>query len=136
MDNYLTIGKTAGLVNVNPRTLRFYDQLGLLHPSCRSESGYRLYAPRDIERLKFIIRAKEIGLALEEVKTILSLTEEGLCRSAKHRVGDLLAQKMDEIDNRIKELRELKEELLRAAVVLDCGSESPPESGSPCDCLS
>lgn len=135
MDNYLTIGKAAGLFNLNPRTLRFYEQIGLLRPSCRSESGYRLYSVQDIEKLKFIIRAKEFGLTLEEIQSVLSLTEEGLCRSVKRRVGELLARKIGEIDSRIRELQVLQEEFTEFKSLLEEKSECPTKTGPSCSCL-
>lgn len=130
----MTIGKAALLLNVNPRTLRFYDQIGLVHPSCRSEGGYRLYSPRDIERFKFIIRAKELGLTLEEIRSILSLTGEGLCLSVQHRVGELLALKINEIDNRIREMQELKDQLSVFKNYLDQKKITNKKS-SACSCL-
>lgn len=130
----MTIGKAARLLNVNPRTLRFYDQIGLVHPSCRSEGGYRLYSPEDIERFKFIIRAKEIGLTLEEIRSILSLTGEGLCLSVKHRVRELLALKINEIDSRIRELQVLKDEFSSYNNYLD-KKQIADKKSSTCSCL-
>lgn len=130
----MTIGKAALLLNVNPRTLRFYDQIGLVHPSCRSEGGYRLYSPEDIERFKFIIRAKELGLTLEEIRSILSLTGEGLCLSVKNRVRKLLALKINEIDSRIRELQVLKEELSSFNNYLD-KKQIADKKSSTCSCL-
>lgn len=130
----MTIGKAALLLNVNPRTLRFYDQIGLVRPSCRSEGGYRLYSPEDIERFKFIIRAKELGLTLEEIRSILSLTGEGLCLSVKNRVRKLLALKINEIDSRIRELQVLKEELSSFNNYLD-KKQIADKKSSTCSCL-
>ena len=134
MNDYLTIGKVSELVNVNPRTLRYYDNIGLLSPSYRSESGYRLYSPQDIEKYNFICRAKELGLNLDEIKSILSLTEKGMCLSVKRRVGELLDLKMGEIDNRIKELKLLKEEFLKFRSILG-KNEIHPKLNSMCSCL-
>lgn len=130
----MTIGKAARLINVNPRTLRFYEQIGLVEPSSRSESGYRLYSPQDIEKLKFIIRAKKIGLTLDEIKSILSLTGEGLCLSVKQRVGELLTLKINEVDNQIRELMELKEEFTNFKNYL--GKKNiRDKNSSACSCL-
>jgi DNA-binding transcriptional MerR regulator len=136
MKNYLTIGQTAGLLNLNPRTLRFYEQIGLLFPANRSAAGYRLYSPEDVARLKFIIRAKEMGLTLKEISSILSLTEKGLCRSVKRQIKELLVNKVKEIDHRIEELRALKDEFNRLQDTVDRELGEPTgEPGSPCSCL-
>lgn len=134
MNEYLTVGKAAESMNVNPRTLRFYDKIGLLCPSYRSQSGYRLYSPQDIERFHFISRAKELGLTLEEIRSVLSLTEEGLCLSVKHRVGELLDRKIGEVEIRIKELQLLKEEFTNFRSVLG-KKESRPLKSSSYSCL-
>lgn len=130
----MTIGKTARLINVNPRTLRFYEQIGLVFPSSRSEGGYRLYSQQDIERLEFIIRAKKIGLTLDEIKSILSLTGEGLCLSVRQRVGELLTLKISVIDNQMRELVKLKEELANFKNYLD-KKRAHTNNRSACSCL-
>lgn len=134
MDDYMTIGKAARLINVNPRTLRFYEQIGLVYPSNHSEGGYRLYSLQDIEKLKFIIRAKKIGLTLDEIKSILSLTKEGLCLSVKQRVGEMLALKICDIDNQIDELLELKKEFTNFKEYLD-KKKLLGKNSSTCSCL-
>ena len=53
----MTIGELAKQANVNPRTLRYYERIGLLVPSARTDAGYRLYTERDAARLAFIQRA-------------------------------------------------------------------------------
>ncbi len=135
MHGYLTIGKAARLANVNPRTLRFYEKLGLLRPSSRTESGYRLYSSQDLERLRLIFRAKQIGLTLEEVKSILSLTEDGLCSSVEGRVGAMLTRKIAELDDHIRNLRELQTELIRVKGILGQNDRCPPRTETPCTCL-
>lgn len=134
MTDYMTVGKVSELLDLNPRTLRFYDKIGLVRPSSRSEGGYRLYSAQDLERFKFIIRAKEMGLTLDEMKSVLSLTDEGLCLSVKRRVGELLVRKIDEIENRLRELQILKEELSNFKKYLD-EKDSLEKPGPGCSCL-
>jgi DNA-binding transcriptional MerR regulator len=135
MDNYFTIGKAARQININPRTLRFYEQVGLICPSNRSQTGYRLYSPSDIEKLKFIIRAKDFGLTLEEIKSILSLTEEGLCLSVKQHVGELLTLKITEIEGRIKDLQSLKEDFTKLRSSLENKENHHSTPHASCSCL-
>ncbi|NUS72933.1 MAG: MerR family transcriptional regulator [Corynebacteriales bacterium] len=65
------IGTLAELANVTVRTLRHYDQLGLLTPSTRSRAGYRQYGDSDLERLQQILYYRELGFSLEEIATII-----------------------------------------------------------------
>lgn len=67
-----TVGEVARLAGVSVRTLHHYDEVGLLPPSGRSEAGYRLYAPADLERLRRILFYRELDFALEEIARILA----------------------------------------------------------------
>jgi DNA-binding transcriptional MerR regulator len=67
----MTIGKLARQANVNPRTLRYYERIGLLAPSTRTAAGYRLYTDHDATRLTFIRRAQALGLSLTEIAAVI-----------------------------------------------------------------
>lgn len=67
-----TVGEVARLAGVSVRTLHHYDEVGLLPPSGRSEAGYRLYAPADLERLRRILFYRELDFTLEEIVRILA----------------------------------------------------------------
>jgi DNA-binding transcriptional MerR regulator len=66
------VGELAKLTGLTIRTLRFYDQINLFSPSAHSESGHRLYNETDLSRLQQILSLKELGLSLDEVKSILT----------------------------------------------------------------
>lgn len=66
-----TINKLAKLAGVSTRTLRYYDQLGLLAPARVSSAGYRIYGRREVERLQDIMFYRELGMPLEDIKTVL-----------------------------------------------------------------
>lgn len=66
-----TIQQLAKLANVTTRTLRYYDQLGLLHPASYSEGGYRLYGHAQLKRLQTILFYKEFNLSLEDISSLL-----------------------------------------------------------------
>jgi DNA-binding transcriptional MerR regulator len=72
----MVIGELARRAGVSPRTVRFYEALGLLPAPPRSEGGYRLYGEDDLRRLRFVRRARELGLPLREIRRLL---QEG-CR--------------------------------------------------------
>jgi DNA-binding transcriptional MerR regulator len=67
-----TVGEVAALAGVTVRTLHHYDRIGLLSPSARSASGYRLYAPTDLDRLHQVLLYRELGFSLEDVADLLS----------------------------------------------------------------
>jgi MerR family transcriptional regulator, thiopeptide resistance regulator len=68
----LKVSEVARLAGVSVRTLHHYDEIGLVRPSARSEAGYRLYAPADVERLQQVLFFRELDFALEEIQRILA----------------------------------------------------------------
>lgn len=66
------VGELAKLTGLTIRTLRYYDQIGLFSPSGRTEAGYRLYTDHDLTRLQQIMSLKELGLSLEQIKSVLA----------------------------------------------------------------
>ena len=71
MKQYWKIGDLSKTTGLTKRTLRFYNQIGLLSPSGKTESGHRLYNESDLSRLQQILSLKELGLSLEEIKGVL-----------------------------------------------------------------
>jgi DNA-binding transcriptional MerR regulator len=72
MDVAWTVGETARLAKVSVRTLHHYDQVGILSPSARTDAGYRLYEPGDLERLHRVMVFRELGFSLEEIGRIVT----------------------------------------------------------------
>ena len=104
------IGELARAHNLNPKTIRYYEELGLLPPPTRSASGYRLYGEGDRARLAFIGKAKAIGLTLADIRDILALRDGGT-QPCSH-VVTLLDQKLAAVERQIQELAAFREELL------------------------
>jgi DNA-binding transcriptional MerR regulator len=111
----MRIGELADQVGVNPKTVRYYEQIGLIPPAPRTSGGYRKYTDTDAARLTFIKTAQRLGFSLEEISEILRLREHG--EAPCGYVRDVLNQQLRSIDKRIAELRALRTELreLRAA---------------------
>jgi DNA-binding transcriptional MerR regulator len=105
----MTIGELGRRLELNPRTIRYYEQIGLLPEPERSGGGYRLYGPPDEERLRFIRGAQRLGLSLGEVKETLAFRERGE-RPCRY-VAEVLEQRLDEVERRLRELREFEREL-------------------------
>ncbi len=72
-DNLLKIGEFAELAKTNLRTLRYYEELGLLVPALRSEGGFRYYRPTDASRVKMIHGLQDLGLQLEQIRELLDV---------------------------------------------------------------
>lgn len=68
-----TIGNLGRMFNISRSTIIYYDKIGLLKPSDRSDSNYRLYSETDVNRLKTIMRHKEAGIPLDDILRLLEL---------------------------------------------------------------
>ena len=73
----LTIGKLANSAGINLETVRYYERIGLMPEPGRTEGGHRNYATVHVRRLTFIRRARELGFAIEDIRTLLELAEPG-----------------------------------------------------------
>jgi MerR family transcriptional regulator, Zn(II)-responsive regulator of zntA len=104
------IGELASELGINPKTIRYYEEIGLLPEPQRSASGYRRYSVADLDRLRFIAKAKAIGLTLDEVREILDVATGGQ-RPCEHVLG-LLDQKIDLVDRQLHALSAFRRELL------------------------
>jgi len=90
-----TVGRLAELAGVTVRTLHHYDEIGLLSPGERSESGYRLYGPAAVGRLREILTYRELGLPLEEIAAII---DGGVPLEHLARQRQLLLARMERLD--------------------------------------
>ncbi|MGF1738657.1 Zn(2+)-responsive transcriptional regulator [Photobacterium satsumensis] len=104
------IGQLAKHCGVSSDTLRFYEKNGLLVPSGRSESGYRLYSEDDLSRIHFILRAKAIGLSLDEIRELLDIRLEASQHSCAE-VKAITQAKLDEVDRKMAELARIRNAL-------------------------
>ncbi len=106
----MTIGKVADLAGVGVETIRFYEREKLIEDPPRSASGYRHYPAETVERVLFILRAKDLGFTLKEIKELLCLRLDlgKDCRSMKSRAQVKIAN----IEGKIAELEKMKEALM------------------------
>ena len=87
--NTITVGELARISGVSVRTLHHYDEIGLLKPAGRTESGYRLYGGTDVDRLRLILTYRTLDLALDDIARILDDGDAiATLRSARDRVSD------------------------------------------------
>ena len=85
----LSIGKTAKMFNLSRTTLLYYDSIGLLSPSERSLSGYRIYNDTDIAKLRQIVLYKDVGVPLNEIDRLISASENDFVSVLMRRLNDL-----------------------------------------------
>lgn len=113
----MRIGELASQAGVNPRTVRFYESIGLLPEPPRTSSGYRYYDDSYLGRLTFIRTAQRLGIALDEVKEIIGFRERGEAPCAY--VRGVLDTQVADIDRRLRELQELRDRLVELAAAAD-----------------
>jgi len=88
-----TVQKLAALAGVSPRTLRYYDEIGLLKPARINTSGYRIYGQAEVDRLQQILFYRELGMELAKIKEIMAApTFDGATALREHR-AKLLAKR-------------------------------------------
>lgn len=115
--NY-TIARLAGAAGVHVETIRYYQRLKLVSEPPRPVGGIRRYSDADAERLRFIKRAQVMGFTLEEIRSLIALQARRSCRATR----DLAAIKLNLVDGRIRELRDLRKELAR--LIADCDANT------------
>ncbi|MBH8577813.1 heavy metal-responsive transcriptional regulator [Nostocaceae cyanobacterium CENA369] len=103
------IGQVTDLSGIPIRTIRYYESLGLLQSSGRTEGGFRQFSSEVLTRLSFIKRAQQLGLSLEEIREILKVYDKGQppCGDIKEK----LEEKLLEIDRKINQLLTLRSEI-------------------------
>ena len=86
-------GELARLTGCNIETIRYYERIGILPDPPRSPRGYRQYAPGDVARLGFVMRARELGFSLEDLRNLLHLVDRGAqtCAEVQRLAGAQLA---------------------------------------------
>lgn len=105
----MLIGEVASRSRVAAKTLRYYEDIGLLRPPARSSSGYRHYDEDVLDRLDFIKSAQAIGLSLGEIRGIIAMRDGGDVPCA--HVLELMRTRTAEIDDTIRRLRAIKADL-------------------------
>jgi DNA-binding transcriptional MerR regulator len=109
---YYQIGELANLLELSPRTIRYYEEIGLLNSIKRIEGGKRIYTDKDFQRLKFITRLKHLGLTLSEMLELEDIYQ--IHRTNKKvlpRLLELLDGHAVKIDERINSLNKLKADI-------------------------
>ena len=115
----MQIGDLATKAGITTRTIRYYEELGIIEPEERSEGGFRLYSEVQVRRLHIIQSLKSLGFELDRVRELFNLQHRAETGGDLSRTMiDLLDEQQQEIDRKISHYLEVKERNARAIEVL------------------
>ena len=106
------IGELARLANVTPDTIRYYEKQQMIDHEVRTEGGFRLYTDHDLQRLRFIRYARQLGFTLDSIRELLSIRidpEHHTCQESK----SIVQARLDEVEARIQDLQAMQRSLQR-----------------------
>ena len=126
----MRIGQLADQLGINPKTIRYYEGIGLLPEPERTPARYRVYDDADVERVTFIKTAQRLGITLDEIREILALRERGEQPCAY--VRDVLRREVAEIGQRITEMTVLRDELV---ALMELAEEVPSGPVGTCQLI-
>lgn len=112
-DDVIQIGALADSLGITTRTIRYYEEIGLMSPPERLEGGMRVYAKDDVRRLKFILKLKELGITLKEMQELADIYK--LYRNPDKMMPHLLIildKHIGKIDEKISTLSSLRQDIV------------------------
>lgn len=109
----MNISEAARQSGLSTKTIRYYESVGLVNPASRSDNGYRDYRAKDINTLRFLCHARQVGFSLQECKQLLQLYLDPERQSV--HVKSLVLEKLDEIDLKLANLRSMRKTLKELA---------------------
>ncbi|AOJ63288.1 MerR family transcriptional regulator [Burkholderia ubonensis] len=119
----MNIGDASRASGVSTKMIRYYEQVGLLMPAKRSDSGYRIYGADEIHVLRFIRQARHLGFLVEDIRKLLTLWQDRSRASAE--VKSIALGHVAELDERIAELTDMRNTLVDLAA--HCSGDDRPE---------
>ena len=123
----MNISQAARLSGLSSKTIRYYEEIGLIAPAQRGENGYRQYEGKAVEELKFLCRSREVGFDIEECRQLLSLHRDS-GRQSRH-ARSMVLQKRDQLQRRIDSLQSMQK------VLEDMASRCHGDEGPECAIL-
>ncbi|PVZ80664.1 Zn(2+)-responsive transcriptional regulator [Serratia sp. S1B] len=116
----LKIGQLAKLADVTPDTVRYYEKQGMMEHNERTEGGYRLYSAQDLQRLRFIRYAKQLGFTLGTIAELLSIRVDPAHHTCKESKS-IVDARLQEVEEKLTELTRMRDSLKRLSDAC-CGS--------------
>ena len=133
MERPLTVGQLARATGVSAKTIRYYEQVGVLPVPCRSAAGYRQYSRHDVHRLLFMRRARALGLSLANLKALTAELDSGECLTMRPRLHALVTEQLRTVQQQIVEFQLLERQL--AQVLQRLRTAAPALHADGCRCL-
>ncbi|MCB1313704.1 MAG: Cu(I)-responsive transcriptional regulator [Sedimentitalea sp.] len=118
----MNIGEAAGRTGLPAKTIRYYEEIGLIRPA-RDSNGYRAFSGADCHKLAFLGRARALGFTIEDCRALLALYEDK--SRASGDVKRIAREHLDRIDRKLSELREMRATLAR--LVSSCAGDDRPD---------
>lgn len=106
------IGEVSRKLGLNPKTIRYYEEIKLIPEPQRNQSGYRVYTQDEVKRLSFVSRARSLDFSLDEIRAILELRDNG--KAPCSHVTAVIKKRIYEINSKIAALSQLRHELRMA----------------------
>ncbi len=119
----MNIGQAADASGINAKMIRYYEGIDLIGQANRNDSGYRQYSDREVQTLRFIKRARDLGFSLERIKTLLGLWQDRSRKSAD--VKKLAKVYIAELDDDIRKLQTIRDQLAQLAST--CHGDQRPD---------
>ncbi len=133
MERPLTVSQLAHATGMPAKTIRYYEQIGVLPAPRRSAAGYRQYSRHDVHRLLFIRRARALGLSLTNLKELTAELDSGECLTMRPRLHALVAEQLRTVQRQIAEFQLLERQL--AQVLQRLQTAAPGNHADGCRCL-
>ena len=119
----MNISQAASQSGLSAKTIRYYEDIGLIAPAARGPNGYRQYNKGAVEELRFLARSRGVGFDLEESRQLLELQRDS-SRQSRH-ARDLVMEKSQKLQSRIEQLVAMQRELL--ALASRCKGDEGPD---------
>ena len=119
----MNIGEAARRSGLSAKTIRYYEDTGLIAPAARAENGYRDYSDTDVHKLRFVRHARGLGFSVDECSQLLSLYQDKTRQSAD--VKAIAEKHLSDVEDKIRELQELRKTL--SHLVTCCHGDNRPD---------
>src|SRR5215470_5021465 len=133
MERPLTVSQLARATGMSAKTIRYYEQIGVLPAPRRNAAGYRQYSRHDVHRLLFIRRARALGLSLANLKALTAELDSGECLTMRPRLHALVTEQLRTVQQQIAEFHVLERQLTQ--VLKRLRTTAPVSHANGCQCL-
>lgn len=121
----MQINQAAAATGLTPETIRFYERRGVLPPPARQPNGYRDYSEQHVRVLRVAAALRQLAVPLDAAARILSVLHDGTCGDVRDRMVDTFETVLDDIEERLRRLRELRRQMKE---LVDGLRDMPPDA--------